>query len=63
MKVVVSEGSATPILLSQAERRGWHLECSGDPPEPGGIDIGTISKIGDGSARTALYEAANVILT
>lgn len=28
-------------MLSQAKRRGWHLECSGNAPEPGGIDIGT----------------------
>lgn len=29
------------MLLSEAERGGWHLERSGDAPEPGGIDIST----------------------
>lgn len=36
----VSEGSANPIRLSRARRGGWHLECSGDAPEPCGVDIG-----------------------
>ena len=43
---------------------GAHFGLTPKKYQSGGTDVtGRISKIGDGSVRTALYEAANVILT
>lgn len=38
-RVALGVGSDNPIFLSQAERRVWQLECRGNAPEPGGVEI------------------------
>ena len=53
-----------PCRFTSSKRVGAHFGLTPKKYQSGQIDIdGRISKIGDASVRTALYEAAHVILT
>jgi transposase len=53
-----------PARFASSKAVGAHFGLTPKKHQSGETDItGRISKIGDGSVRTALYEAANVILT
>ena len=53
-----------PARFRSSKAVGAHFGLTPKKRQSGETDItGRISKIGDGSVRTALYEAANVILT
>jgi transposase len=53
-----------PARFRSSKSVGAHFGLTPKKYQSGEIDVtGRISKIGDGSVRTALYEAANVILT
>jgi transposase len=53
-----------PSRFSSSKRVGPHFGLTPKKYQSGQTDIsGRISKIGDAGVRTALYEAANVILT
>jgi transposase len=53
-----------PARFRSSKAVGAHFGLTPKKYQSGETDVtGRISKIGDGSVRTALYEAANVILT
>ena len=53
-----------PARFRSSKRVGAHFGLTPKRYQSGETDVtGRISKIGDGAVRTALYEAANVILT
>ena len=53
-----------PSRFSSSKRVGPHFGLTPRKYQSGETDVtGRITKIGDASVRTALYEAANVILT
>ena len=53
-----------PARFKSSEAAGAHFGLTPRKYQSGETDVtGRISKIGDASVRTALYEAANVILT
>jgi transposase len=53
-----------PARFKSSKAAGAHFGLTPRKYQSGGTDVtGRISKIGDASVRTALYEAAHVILT
>lgn len=53
-----------PLRFTSSKRVGAHFGLTPKKYQSGETDVdGRISKIGDASVRTALYEAANIILT